>query len=80
VILIHFLLISTDSETFQQTSQTISQDDSDLTENHFSRETEMFLIHNEAPFDKVKHFRFRLESLGAVPNGKKLKYFRGESV
>jgi hypothetical protein len=48
VILIHFLLISTESETFQQMGQTISQSDSDSTENHFSRETETFLIHSES--------------------------------
>jgi hypothetical protein len=53
VILIHFLLIFIESETFQQTGQMISQGDSDLTENHFSRETETFLIHSES---------------GAVPN------------
>jgi hypothetical protein len=48
VILIHFLLISTKFEMFQQTGQTISQSDSDSTENHFSREAEMFLIHSES--------------------------------
>jgi hypothetical protein len=48
VILIHFLLISTESETFQQTGQTISQSDSDSIENHFSRQTETFLIHSES--------------------------------
>jgi hypothetical protein len=42
VILIHFLLIYTESETFQQTIQTISQSDSDSTENHFSGETKTF--------------------------------------
>jgi hypothetical protein len=44
VILIHFILISTESKTFQQTCQTISQSDFDLTENHFSGETETFLF------------------------------------
>jgi hypothetical protein len=44
VILIHFLLIFTESETFQQTSQIISQSDYDLTENHFLRETKTFLF------------------------------------
>jgi hypothetical protein len=44
VILIYFLLISTKSET----SQTISQSDSDSTENHFSRETETFLFLSES--------------------------------
>jgi hypothetical protein len=34
----------------------------------------------KVPFGKVKHFRFWLESLGAVPNRKKSKRFRGESV
>jgi hypothetical protein len=35
----------------------------------------------KSPFGKVKHFKFRLESLGAVPNGKKNQnVFRGESV
>jgi hypothetical protein len=48
VILIHFILISTESEVLQQTGQTISQGDSDSTENHFSRETETFLIHSES--------------------------------
>jgi hypothetical protein len=48
VIQIHFLLIFTESKTFQQTGQTISQVDSDSTDNHFSRETEMFLIHSES--------------------------------
>jgi hypothetical protein len=36
VILIHFLLIFTESKTFQQTGQIISQSDSDSTKNHFS--------------------------------------------
>jgi hypothetical protein len=44
VILIHFLLISTESKMFQQTGQTISQSDSDLIENHFSGEIEMFMF------------------------------------
>jgi hypothetical protein len=48
VIQIHFLLIFTESKTFQQMGQTISQVDSDSTDNHFSRETEMFLIHSES--------------------------------
>jgi hypothetical protein len=48
VILIHFLLISTESETFQQTGQTTSQSDSDSTENHFSGETETFLFLSES--------------------------------
>jgi hypothetical protein len=48
VILIHFLLISTKSEMFQQMSQAISQSDSDSTENHFSRETKMFLFLGES--------------------------------
>jgi hypothetical protein len=48
VILIHFLLISTESETFQQTGQTISQSDSDSTEKHFSGKTEMFLFLSES--------------------------------
>jgi hypothetical protein len=47
MILIHFLLIFTESEMFQQMGQTISQDDSDSTKNYFSRETETFLIHSE---------------------------------
>jgi hypothetical protein len=34
----------------------------------------------KAPFGKVKHFRFRLESLRAVSNGKKSKRFGGESI
>jgi hypothetical protein len=78
VILIHFLLTSTKFETFQQTGQTISQSDSDSTENHFPREAKTFLflsefrtVPNGAPFDKEKR-------LGAVSNGEKLKYFRGE--
>jgi hypothetical protein len=48
VILIHFLLIFTESETFQQTGQTISQSNSDSIENHFSGETEMFLFLSES--------------------------------
>ncbi len=48
MILIRLLLIFTESETFQQTSQTISQSDSDSTENHFSGETEMFLSLSES--------------------------------
>jgi hypothetical protein len=44
VILIHFLLIFTESKTFQQMSQTISQSNYDLTENHFSREIKTFLF------------------------------------
>jgi hypothetical protein len=48
VILIYFLLIFTESEAFQQMGQTISQGDSDSTENHFLRETEIFLIYSES--------------------------------
>jgi hypothetical protein len=47
VIMIHFLLIFTESETFQQTDQTILQSDSDLIDNYFLRETKIFLIHSE---------------------------------
>jgi hypothetical protein len=39
VILIHFFLIFTKSEMFQQTSQMILQSDSDSIKNHFSGET-----------------------------------------
>jgi hypothetical protein len=48
VILIHFFLIFTEFETFQQTDQMISQKDSDSTENHFSREIKTFLIYSES--------------------------------
>jgi hypothetical protein len=48
VILIHFLLIFTESETFQQTSQTILQSYSDLSLNHFSVETKTFLFLSES--------------------------------
>jgi hypothetical protein len=40
--------MSIESETFQQTSQTILQSDSNLTDNHFSGETKMFLFLNES--------------------------------
>jgi hypothetical protein len=69
VILIHLLLTSTKFETFQQTGQTISQSDSDSTENHFPGEAKTFLflsefrtVPNGALFDKEKR-------LGAVSNG-----------
>jgi hypothetical protein len=48
VIMIHFLLISAESEMFQQTGQTISQIDYDSTENHFLGETKMFLFFSES--------------------------------
>jgi hypothetical protein len=48
MILIHFLLIFTESKTFQQTGQTISQSDSDSTKNHFSEETEMLMFLSES--------------------------------
>jgi hypothetical protein len=48
VILIDLLLIFTESEMFQQTGQSISQNDYDSTENHFSREIETFLIHSKS--------------------------------
>jgi hypothetical protein len=48
VILIDLLLIFTESEMFQQTGQSISQNDYDSTENHFSREIKIFLIHSES--------------------------------
>jgi hypothetical protein len=44
MILIHFLLIFTESETFQQTSQIILQSYSDSAMNHFSVETETFMF------------------------------------
>jgi hypothetical protein len=46
--MIHFLLIFTGSETFQQTSQTILQNDLDSADNHFLGETEMFLFLSES--------------------------------
>jgi hypothetical protein len=46
----------------------------------FSVNLEPYQTHPYAPFGKVKRFRFRLESLGAVSNRKKSKRFRGESV
>jgi hypothetical protein len=48
VILIHFLLISTKSETFQQTSQMILQSDFDSTKNNFLGETETFMFLSES--------------------------------
>jgi hypothetical protein len=48
VILIHFLLIFTKFETFQQTRQTISQSDSNSTENYFLRETKIFMFLTES--------------------------------
>jgi hypothetical protein len=46
--LIHLLHISTESKIFQQTSQTISQSDSDSTENHFLKEIKIFLFLNKS--------------------------------
>jgi hypothetical protein len=43
VILIHLLLIFTESKMFQQTDQMILKGDSDSTENYFLIETETFL-------------------------------------
>jgi hypothetical protein len=43
VILIHFFLISTKYEIFQQTSQTILQSDSNSIENYFLKEAKIFL-------------------------------------
>jgi hypothetical protein len=36
------------------------------------------IVQIKAPFDKVKYFKFKLESFGAVLNGKKSKCFIGE--
>jgi hypothetical protein len=64
VILIHFLLISTESEMFQQMSQTILQSGPDSTENHFSGETETFLFLSESgtvpntPLQSLKLFKY----------------------
>jgi hypothetical protein len=48
VNLIHFLLISIESEIFQQTDQMLSQSDSDSIKNHFFRKTKIFLIYNKS--------------------------------
>jgi hypothetical protein len=48
VILIHFILVSTKSEMFQQMSQSVLQNDYDSIKNYFSRKTKTFLFHSES--------------------------------
>jgi hypothetical protein len=47
MILMHLVLIFTESKMFQQISQIILQNNSNSTENHFSGEAETFLFLTE---------------------------------